>query len=51
MQMPYCAKHDLDVPDEECCPWCLADYEADAEPDGCHYCGSPLHHSSDCRAA
>lgn len=48
--MMQCSIHDLNYdPDEDCCPWCLADYEATGEPDGCYHCGSPLHHASDCR--
>ncbi len=33
-----------------CTPECdRINYEADGEPDGCYYCGSPLHKTSDCR--
>jgi hypothetical protein len=49
--MRHCPLHHLQVQEEDCCPWCLADYEADGETDGCYHCGSPLHHSSDCREA
>jgi hypothetical protein len=45
-----CPTHRIEYDEGECCPLCLADYEADGEADGCYHCGSSQHHSSDCHA-
>lgn len=46
-----CPKHACDYAPDDCCPVCLAAYEAEGEVEGCYHCGSPLHYSSDCHEA